>query len=73
MIANPGIAPSEATWMEIGYFYSLNTKCPGDFCNQLIIIWKEKRQPKWSLGFVAKAGIVVSSVEEAILELKKMA
>jgi len=70
MVANPGIAPSEGTWIEIGYFYSLNTKNPGDFCNKLIIIWSEKRMPKWSLDFVAKTGIIVGSAEEALTKLK---
>lgn len=26
MIANPWIVPSEATWIEIGYFYSFHTE-----------------------------------------------
>lgn len=71
LVANPGIAPSEATWMEIGSFYMKNAK-PGEFCERLIIIWKEDRNPKWSIEFVKKAGKVVSSVEEAIVELKKL-
>ncbi len=71
LVANPGIAPSEATWMEIGSFYMKNTN-PGDFCERLIIIWKEDRNPKWSIDFVKKAGKVVSSIEEAIDELKKL-
>jgi hypothetical protein len=72
LIANPGIAPSEATWIEIGYFLALNTKKPGDTCSRLIIIWQDKRQPKWSIDFVYKAGIVVSSLDEAIKELKRI-
>lgn len=72
LVANPGIAPSEATWIEIGYFLANNTKKPGDTCNKLIIIWKEERLPKWSIEFVKKAGKVVSSVEEAIKELQKL-
>ncbi len=74
LVANPGLAPSEATWVEIGYFYALNTKEPGDFCEKLIIIWKDNRLPKWSIEFVKKTGIVVRSVEEAkekLLELVK--
>lgn len=72
LIANPGIAPSEATWIEIGYFLRINTKTPGERCSRLIIIWKEERNPKWSIEFVKKAGIVVSSIEEAIDELIKL-
>ena len=71
LIANPGTAPSEATWIEVGLFYAKNTEKPGDFCNKLIIIWKNEREPKWSIDFVKKAGIVVDSVEKAIEELKK--
>ena len=65
MVANPGIAPSEGTWVEIGYFYANNTKNPGDFCDRLIIVWREDRNPKWSVEFVKKAGFMVASVEEA--------
>ncbi len=72
LVANPGTAPSEATWIEIGYFISNHTKSPGDTCNNLIIIWKDERLPKWSIEFVKKAGKVVSRVEEAIEELKKL-
>ena len=71
MVANPGMAPSEGTWIEIGYFYALNTKKPGDFCNNLIIIWNKKR-PDWSIDFVEKTGIIVNSVEEAIKKLKEI-
>jgi len=66
LVANPGIAPSEATWIEIGYFLALNTNKPGDKCKKLIIIWKDDRNPKWSIEFVKKAGIVVNNVEDAI-------
>jgi hypothetical protein len=66
LIANPGLAPSEATWIEVGYFIALNTSTPGEFCNKLIIIWKEERLPKWSFEFVRKTGYVAPSVEEAI-------
>lgn len=72
LIANPGIAPSEATWIEIGYFLAKNTLEPGETCKNLIIIWKEERQPKWSIEFVKKSGKVVNSVEEAKKELLKL-
>lgn len=72
LIANPGIAPSEATWIEIGYFLANNTDKPGDSCRKLIIIWKEERLPKWSIEFVKKAGVVVDSVEKAKMELEKL-
>lgn len=71
MVANPGIAPSEATWIEIGYFYALNTQNPGDFCSNLIIIWREDRLPKWSIEFVKKTGHVVNSIEEALEKIKE--
>lgn len=72
MVANPGVAPSEGTWIEIGYFYALNTNKPGDFCKKLIIIWKKNRNPKWSIDFVKKTGYVVSSVPEAIKKLQEI-
>lgn len=71
LVANPGLAPSESTWMEIGSFYMKNTD-PGHFCERLIIIWKDDRNPKWSIEFVKKAGKVVNTVEEAITELIKL-
>lgn len=71
LIANPGIAPSEATWIEIGNFYAKNVKQSGELCSNLIIIWKENRNPKWSLDFVNKTGIVVDSIEKAIDLLKQ--
>jgi len=74
MIANPGLATSEGTWIEIGYFYANNTKMPGDFCDKLIIVWREDRSPRWSIDFVKKSGWVVKSAEEAkdkLLELAK--
>lgn len=73
LVANPGIAPSEATWVEIGYFLACNTKRPGESCKKLIIIWKDARNPKWSIEFIKKAGIVVNTVEEALEQLKKTA
>jgi hypothetical protein len=73
MVANPGLATSEGTWIEIGYFYANNTENPGDFCNKLIIIWRKDREPKWSMEFVEKTGFIVSSVEEAIVKLKELA
>jgi len=71
MIANPGIAPSEGTWIEIGYFYALNTNKPGSFCDRLIIVWNKNREPRWSIDFVKKTGTVVNSVHEALDELKE--
>ncbi len=64
LIANPGTAPSEATWIEIGAFYGYNA-IPGQFCNNLIIVWKDDRNPKWSIEFVKKAGHVVPTVQAA--------
>jgi hypothetical protein len=72
MIANPGIIPAEATWIEIGVFYRNNVKEIGERCNKLIIIWKEDRNPKWAIEFIKKAGIVVSNVSEAKVELRKL-
>lgn len=72
MVANPGVAPSEGTWIEIGFFYKNNVKKPGYFCNQLIIIWSEDRKPKWSIEFVKKTGNVVSTLEEAKAKLLEM-
>lgn len=71
LVANPGIAPSEGTWIEVGYFLALNTKAPGEKCNNLIIIWKKERV-NWSLGFVKMAGHIVSNVDEAITKLKEI-
>jgi hypothetical protein len=74
MVANPGMAPSEGTWIEVGYFYALNTKKPGDFCDKLIIIWQEKRKPRWSFDFVNKAGFVVKTLkngEGKLIEIGK--
>jgi nucleoside 2-deoxyribosyltransferase len=65
MIANPGLATSEGTWIEIGYFYANNIKLPGDFCDKLIIVWREDRNPKWSIEFAKKTGWIVSSIDEA--------
>ena len=72
MIANPGTAPSEGTWIEIGYFYANNTEKPGEFCDRLIIVWEEDRLPVWSIAFVKKAGFVVGSVSEAQEKLKEL-
>ena len=68
LIANPGIAPAEGTLIEIGYFYALNTKDPGDFCKNLIIIWNKDRIT-WSIEFVKKTGFVVETVDEAMTKL----
>lgn len=65
LVANPGTAPSEATWMEVGYFINSHTKNPGDFCESLIIIWSKEREPRWSIEFVRKAGHLVETLEEA--------
>jgi nucleoside 2-deoxyribosyltransferase len=72
MVANPGTAPSEATWIEVGYFLAKNTKKPGDTCKQLIIVWRDDRNPKWSVDFVKKAGHVVNSIAEAREKLCKL-
>lgn len=72
LVANPGIAPSEATWLEIGYFYSFHTKKPGDFCDRLIIVWNDERMPKWSIEFVKKAGYIVRTTEEAKSKLLEL-
>jgi len=72
LVAHPGLAPSEATWVEIGIFYKNNVKQAGDFCDKLIIIWKKDRLPRWSIEFVNKTGVVVESVEEAIKILNKL-
>lgn len=72
LVANPGIAPSEATWFETGYFYSLNTKNPGKKCERLIIIWQDDRKPAWSIEFIKRAGVIVSTFEEAKEELIKL-
>lgn len=73
LVANPGLATSEATWIEVGFFLKKSTVKPGETCKSLIIIWKESREPKWSIKFVEKAGCLVSSLGEAkqkLLELK---
>ena len=36
------------------------------------LIWKEERNPKWSIDFVKKTGTVVDSLEKAIEELEKL-
>lgn len=72
LIANPGVVSSEATWIEIGAFYGNNVKKYGDFCKNLIVIWSENRNPKWSIDFVKKTGIVVTSPEKAVIELNKL-
>lgn len=69
MVANPGVAPSEATWIEIGYFLANNTEKPGDTARNLIIVWQDARNPKWSIEFVKKAGYLVSTVQEARAKL----
>jgi hypothetical protein len=71
LVANPGLAPSEGTWIEIGYFLAINTQTPGEQCQNLIIIWNKKRV-NWSIKFVQKAGFVVGTVEEAVNKLKQL-
>ena len=72
LVANPGLKPSEGTWIEIGYFLALHTVNPGETSKNLIIIWKPEREPRWSIKFVERTGRVVSSVEEAIQESQKL-
>lgn len=72
MIANPGVAPSEGTWIEIGYFYATHVQVHGDRCENLIIVWQDGRAPRWSFDFVNKTGIVVATVEEARERLKRL-
>ncbi len=72
-VANPGTKPSEGSWIEVGYFLALNTSIPGEQCKNMIIIWKDEREPKWSIEFVKKAGFVVSTVEEAVEKLQEIA
>ena len=71
LVANPGTAPSEGTWIEVGYFLALNTKNSGDKCRNLIIVWNKDRID-WSIEFVKKAGIIVDTVEEAVLTLQHL-
>ena len=72
LVANPGTSPSEATWIEIGYFLATHTDNPGDTCENLIIIWEKDREPRWSIEFVKKAGHIVETVEEAKALLQKL-
>ncbi len=71
LIVNPGTAPSEGTWIEVGYFLALNTKIPGDRCKNMIIIW-DKERIDWSIEFVKKAGFVVNTVDEAVKKLQQI-
>jgi hypothetical protein len=71
LIANPGIVPSEGTWIEIGYFLALNTENPGEKAENMIIIWHKDRID-WSIEFVKKAGNIVNTVDEAIKKLKEL-
>ena len=71
LIANPGLATSEGTWIEIGYFLALNTKTPGEQCKNMIIIWNKERVD-WSVEFVKKAGFVVNTPEEAVRKLQQI-
>lgn len=73
MVANPGIAPSEGTWIEIGYFHALNSEEVGERCENLIIVWRDDREPTWSIEFVKKVGVVVPTLEEAKKKLLEFA
>lgn len=73
LVANPGTSPSEATWIEVGYFLATHTDNPGDTCKNLIMIWQEEREPKWSIEFVEKAGHLVETLEEAKEKLLELA
>jgi len=72
LIAYPGLAPCEGTWIEVGYFLANSTKRPSDFCRELIIIWQKDRLD-WSMEFVKKAGVIVGSIDEAVNYLKELA
>jgi nucleoside 2-deoxyribosyltransferase len=72
LIAYPGLAPCEGTWIEVGYFLANNTKKSGDFCKELIIIWGKDRLD-WSMKFVEKAGVMVGSIGGAVDYLKELA
>lgn len=65
MVANPSTKPSEATWIEIGFFYATHTKNIGEKCDDLIIVWREDRLPIWSIEFVKKAGHIVKTTDDA--------
>lgn len=71
LIANPGIAPSEGTWIEVGYFLARNNTVPGEKCDNLIIIW-DKGRLDWSIEFVKKAGHVVRTVDDAVRKLNEI-
>ncbi|MCD4811862.1 nucleoside 2-deoxyribosyltransferase [bacterium] len=71
LIANPGLSPSEGTWIEVGYFLALNTTTPGEKCKNLIIIWNKGRGD-WSVEFVKKAGFIVKTTKEAIKKLHEI-
>ena len=72
LVANPGITTSEATWVEVGYFLATHTKNAGDTCGNLIIVWKDEREPKWSIEFIKKTGYLVRTLEEAKSKLKEL-
>jgi hypothetical protein len=71
LVANPGTSPSEGTWIEVGYFLAINTKIPGEQCENMIIVWNEDRV-NWSIEFVKKAGFIVNTVEEAVEKLQQI-
>jgi len=72
LVANPGIATSEATFIEIGYFLATHTNNPGETCKNMIVVWKDEREPKWSIEFVRKAGLLVTTLEEARSKLQEL-
>lgn len=56
--------PSEAMFAEAGMFYASHVEKLGDFCEKLIIVWPEDRQPDWALPFLKKMGRVVNKLED---------
>lgn len=71
LIASTGTTPCEGTWIEVGYFIATHTEKPGDFCENLIIIWPKGRID-WSMEFVRKTGHIVETNNEAISLLERM-
>ncbi len=72
LVANVGTKPSEGTWIEIGYFLRLSTKTPGEQSKRMVIIYPDDREPRWSIDFVKKSGLVVPTVEEAVHKLQEL-
>ena len=71
LIASAGTTPCEGAWIEVGYFIATHTEKPGDFCDNLIIIWPKDRID-WSMEFVRKTGHIVKNNEEAKTLLEEM-